>query len=249
MTAEVAIVFYGVGAFAIGCITGLAEVLPRYRDDPMKAARCRAGVVYWLLNGIVSLTVFWAVILYAPASLHLQPGALIAHSDWIKAMLLAGFGAMAVVRAKIFKATLSNGQEISVGPEHVINVLFETANSYIAKSRALERTKLVERIFSRLDFTKLRYRVFTLALIARQSLSPEDQRALGDAVGKIDADSTLPMPEKSLRVGYLLLDYVGEAFLRDYKFPDDWIMPTAPVPAVGVAAVPPEVDEEEIHPS
>lgn len=250
MTPTTAAIAYGALAFGIGCTTGLAEILPRYRDDPLKAAFCLPGVIYWLLNGLLSVAAFAGVWLLTGESLGLIKDNQASHMELMQATFMAGFGAMTLVRAKLFKVTLANGSEVSVGPEHIINVLFDSTNAYIAKKRAWDRTRLVEEKFADVRFPPLRERVITLALTARQSLSLAEQSALGEAMGRITADK-IAESEKSMRTGYLLLDYVGESFLSNYNVPKEWKKtgePTAPPAARAQPAAPePAADETEIQ--
>ena len=205
--------------FAIGCLTGLAEILPRYRDEPLKAAGSRAGFFYWAFNGVISYLAFLIVFAFFADRFGLIEAGKFNHVALLKVSALTGFGAMALARSKLFQVSLPNGQQVSAGPAHVLDVLFNMTDGYIAKYRMTKRVALVEKHFKDVDFEKLRHRMLTLAQRAHQSVSVADQVELGRVMALIAAEQ-MPSNEKSLRAGYVLLDHVGERFLAEYSYDD-----------------------------
>ena len=78
-----------------GMIAGGSELLSRYRDEPLKALNSNAGILYVALNGAISAAAYGLLVRYGK---HLFPGIA---DDELMLSVLAGFGAMAVLRSKL----------------------------------------------------------------------------------------------------------------------------------------------------
>lgn len=205
-------------AFLLGVLTGAAELFPKYRDDPMRAALCPAGIIYLLLNGIVSLVAFIGVWNLYRAELGMvdTAGQPITKTA-LKYAVFSGLGAMALLRSRFFKVTLKDGHEVSVGPDHIVSTLLESTDSYIDRHRANIRANLVEEKFSKLDFASLHPYAVTLIFGASQTLSMNQQAELGKQIAAIEA-SRISDRDKSMQIGFLVINYLGEDFVRSYSF-------------------------------
>ncbi|MEE4356770.1 MAG: hypothetical protein V2I97_09885 [Desulfococcaceae bacterium] len=198
-------------AFAItlmlSFLLAVAELFSKFRDEPFLVIKSNAAWAYILLN-----------ILIAVGSLHLLTGtdffaAPEKEMEWLKAAFLAGLGSAVLMRSKFIKISV-NGKEAAIGPEVIINVFLDTLESHIDRERALIRKKLVESSMKGIDFAKASEYVLTTIPGARQTLTPESIHPIMDEMKKIH-ESPMRPPNKSIALGYLVLDIMGESFLKN----------------------------------
>jgi hypothetical protein len=130
---------------------------------------------------------------------------------FLKAALTAGLGSPALMRSKWLKITIS-GKETAIGPEIIINIFLETLEKRIDRSRAIDRKKLVEDCMADIDFKKAKAYTVTTVIAASQTDTAEAVKNVIDESEKI-AGSQMEDEEKSLALGYLVLDKMGEKFL------------------------------------
>lgn len=91
-------------AGSIGAIVGFAELVSRYRDEPWRAAATGAGLVYIALNGAASM-----LALLLMEHFRKETGA---PDDGVARAMLAGFGAMVVLRTKLFTVRQADGTDV-----------------------------------------------------------------------------------------------------------------------------------------
>src|SRR5262245_59809338 len=105
---------WGLLSFAIGALTGISEIISRYRDEPLRATGNRYGLAYLLLNGLTAVIAYGFLLRYPTQILAPIAG------DALLASLAAGFGAMAVLRSNFFIFRTEDGKEYPIGPYIVI---------------------------------------------------------------------------------------------------------------------------------
>ena len=116
-----------------------------------------------------------------------------------------------------------------MGPDHIINALLVSTNEYIDRYRGQQRTDLVKRKFADLDYNRLKAHARTLIFGARQTLPEKEEDEFGRALAKIESD-VVPQSEKALQIGYKMIDYLGESFVRSLEF-DAGFKRSSPPPA------------------
>src|SRR6185295_14054321 len=116
-------------AFVCGCSVGVAEIVSRYRDEPLQAFLSPFGLIYALLNGSMSLAALLLVFKYP----NVFPTVA---KDGLAAALAAGFGAAVVMRSKIAVIKGSDDKDISIGPDFVIRILLRAVDTNVDRFRA-----------------------------------------------------------------------------------------------------------------
>lgn len=199
-------IFYVV-AFILGLFVAATEIISRYRDEPLKAIDNRYGFSYLLLNGILSSVALLVLFLTGriPPTDPLQK---------LLGALAAGFGAMVILRIKFFTIKSEGGEEISIGPGSVLDALVNYIDRQIDRSRAIERTELIKEVMEGIDFDKVKFYASTLILGSMQNLSAKDEEELGTGIKNIKESPVSPQ-EKSYALGFLMLDFMGENFLKE----------------------------------
>ncbi|RMD57549.1 MAG: hypothetical protein D6828_03570 [Nitrospirae bacterium] len=194
-------------AIFISLLVATSELFTKFKDEPFKILGYKSAWIYLSFNALIAV-----VCLYILTKTDIL-GSTTA-SDLIKASLTAGFGSTILMRSKFFKANIGD-KEVAVGPEMIINVFLETLETKIDRERALIRKELVEKIMSNINFDEVKDYVVTTILASLQNPSQEMTRSLMDEIEKI-SESEMDDQEKSFALGYLIIDIMGEDFLKRF---------------------------------
>jgi hypothetical protein len=186
-------------------LVAIAEIFTKFQDEPLSTIKKPPAWLYVLFNLIVA-----CITLYILLKTDLFD--VTTELDWIEAAFTAGLGSTILMRSKFLKVNL-NGKEVAVGPEMIINVFLETLERNIDRYRALDRKQIVEQCMSDIDFAKAKNYVLTTIIGSTQAVSPEDTKILMNEADNIE-NSPVDDIEKSFALGYLVLDTMGERFLK-----------------------------------
>lgn len=198
-------------ATVIGTGTALVELLSRYRDEPFKViATSQFAWVYLLLNALLALGAHGVLLdsSYAPIA-----DAAEVPSGRAALGMIAGLAAAVVLRSKVFTARIGD-EQVSIGPGYVVDQLLSIIDAQIDRRRALERVRIVVDVMTGRDFEGSKQHASTMVTGSRQSLSLQDQKDLANQMREI-IDRQIPDQEKSYALGFVLLDFMGEEFLRE----------------------------------
>lgn len=197
-------------AFALGTLFGIAELVSRYKDEPLRALWTRAAFLYLLVNAAASV-----------GALHL-----IRVFGWVsdgeplqaayKQVLIAGLGAMALFRSSLFIFRVGNS-EINFGPVFVLQILLGVADRGVDRKRGWSRSADVGTIMKDVSFEKAKVLLPIYCFALMQNLSKEEQEAIGldvDAISAISLpDETIANQQKSVLLGLRLLNVIGTDLL------------------------------------
>jgi len=193
----------GATSFAFGGLVGLSEILTRYRDEPVRATLNLFGGTYLLFNAVISLAAFLFMRAYGN---EIFPSVA---KDYFLTALVAGFGAMVVMRSKLFTFNAPGGQEYSIGPAIVVDTILQTIDQKIDRLRAAERQ---ERVFKKLssisDFQKAAD-YLEASVLSFQHLSDDDKAAIHEAIG-LYKDRSWDDRLKVMALGFAFLTVAGE---------------------------------------
>lgn len=189
----------------LSLLLATAELFTKFQDEPLKVVTRYNAWLYMLLNMAIA-----ALTLYILTQTDLFGTA--QQFSGIKAAFTAGLGSATLMRSKFLKIDL-NGKEAAIGPEVIINVFLETLERNIDRDRALIRRQFVEQYMADIDFTKAKDYVVQTIIGSSQADSPEDTARLMEDAENI-ANSPVGEIEKGYALGYLVLDKMGEKFLK-----------------------------------
>jgi hypothetical protein len=190
-------------AFLLGALTAFTEIISKFRDEPIKSFRTKEALFYHAFNGAISMFALYVLMLYwkAPA----EP------LDQMKAVLVAGLGAMLIMRSRLFNIKLEK-EDISFGPEQFVKVFLRFMEQAIDRVRAQARVEFVRKSMDSIDASKVEEYSLTM-LEASQALDEKKKEDMKQKIPKIcreQGDKQL----KSYRLGFLLLDEMGEDFVE-----------------------------------
>ena len=205
-------------AFVCGASVGIAEIVSRYRDEPLQATFSPFGLIYTFFNGAIAVGLLAVVLRYRtqlglPASLD---------SFW--AALLAGFGSTALMRTRLAVIRGSDNKDISIGPDIVIKTLLQMVDQYIDRTRASARLELVVKHIENLtslgddgsgksNFVQAADYMMA-SLLAFQNLDEERKKQLKEVMTAYRQQS-IPEPIKFFALGFVFLTLAGERQFED----------------------------------
>lgn len=195
-------------ASLLGAVAGAAELISRYRDDPIDAVTSAAGLFYITLNALISACAYGLLTQYAT---QLIPSVA---SDPLMRALISGLGAMALLRSKFFTVRTEKGEDVPVGPDIVVRAFLEAADRGVDRTRASRRLSLVSETTSSIQRPDLGEDFLIVALAAFQNISEDEKRTMLDLIKSI-ATSELPEDLKLQAMCYGILQLTGERNFRD----------------------------------
>ncbi len=194
---------YALLAGLFGAVVGASELVSRYRDEPTRALTSAAGLTYMLMNGIVSGLAFGLLTRYAIA---MFPGLA---NDPLMRSVVAGFGAMAVLRSKFFTLRTAKGEDVSVGPDAAVSAFLDAADRGVDRSRAARRLALVFDEASRVDRPEDGPDFLEISVAALQNLSVDDKTRFVERINSV-VGSQYSDRLKLQAICYELLTLTGE---------------------------------------
>jgi hypothetical protein len=204
-----------------GALTGAAEVLARYRDEPFAAIFSPPGVWYMLLNGVISGAAYGVLDRYGD---NVFPGV----KDGLMRSVLAGFGAMVVMRSKLFNFKTESGEEYAVGPDAVLSTFLVSVDRKIDRYRSLRRQQIVCQRAALIPHPEAAAPFLSTSLASYQNLSAAEKSDLNAAIKDIVGNSALDDRLKLIAIGFGLLNVCGEKnfsdvmeLLRQHQSPGD----------------------------
>src|SRR5215471_15345154 len=121
--------------FLLGMITAFAEIISKFRDEPLKALEMPHALFYHLTNGVIAIFALQVLLLFGVSFATPQ--------DRFKVVLCAGLGSMLVMRSKLFNIKAA-GEDISFGPEQIVKTFFRFMEAAIDRVRAQARIEFVK---------------------------------------------------------------------------------------------------------
>jgi hypothetical protein len=203
-------------AGVLGASLGGSELVSRYRDEPLNAVASWAGLTYVSMNALVSACAYGLLARYS-ADIIPQLG-----DDKILRAILAGFGAMAILRSKFFTLRTEKGEDIGVGPDAALSAFLSAADRGVDRKRAGKRLKLVFNRVATLneghdspdDSVTLPIKDFIrVSLSAFQNLSEQDKAAIKEKMHEIYETKREEYPSEELKLQalcYEILVIAGE---------------------------------------
>jgi hypothetical protein len=213
-----------------GSVIGASELISRYRDAPVRALLNSAAGAYLLVNAIVSACTYGLLTNYGRTFIPALT------ADPLMRSIVAGFGAMAVLRSKFFTLRTEKGEDISVGPDAAISVFLSAADRGVDRTRAAKRLQVVyTRPNEILRYDGVKEFIKT-SLDAFQNISKEERARIEAAINRIyGPEGKKEYSNEKLKLQalcYEILIIVGEHDfdqlmdnLRDYLVPPEQILP------------------------
>ena len=199
--------YYLVSA-VIGALVATVEIFQRYRAEPIPALRNWWAVAYLLFNAAIAAFAFYVAVLTQELTAEAKP------LDLLQWSTFAGFGAAAFLRAKLLNLELSDGKEVALGPEIVVQTFLGVIDRELDRLRALDRFETVRELMKDIDFERSKLRLPIQVFQAMQTVTEEETEKVLDRIAEVDGMTSLENQDKAYLLGFFLLDLVGERFLH-----------------------------------
>jgi len=199
--------------FTLGMLTAFAEIIGKFRDEPIKTLRSGYAVCYHVFNGLIAVFALKLLILNGVKSE--------ADLDKIKIVLIAGLGSMLIMRSKLFNIKVGD-DEVAVGPDQIMTVFLNFMNSSINRVRSLTRMRFVTEKLQDIDFDKVY--VHCKVVIDSSQINENDLKKVKDKIDALVGDDKYTKQQKSYLLGFFLLNEMGEDFVSAIfdKSPLEW---------------------------
>ena len=234
---------YNIYLFLCACFgasVGAAEIVSRYKDEPFIAIMSPPGLRYLGLNAGLSLAAFY--VLY-----HFRQTILI--EDPLSMSIVAGFGAMVVMRSKVFNFKTEKGETYAVGPDAVLTTFLTSVDRQIDRYRASRRQDLVYHETKSVTDPQNAPEFLKTFLVSYQNLSNDEKASVDSEIKRIYEGADFKSPRlKFMVIAFGFLNIMGEKNfkalidqLKKYQSEPGTPAPGAPVtpaPAIPVTPAP-----------
>lgn len=199
--------YYFVAALS-GLAVALAEIVSRYKDEPVKAIKGGWGIAYLVFNALLPIAGFYILVAMGTVS------ATTSSIDSLRYAVFVGFGAMVIIRAKLFNLKLEGGEKLGIGPDFVIDTFLSLMDRQVDRRRAYERAAVVKEAMKGIDFQKAKMPVIALMTRSMQNITESEMKELGRRVKETELAPELSNQEKAYALGFMVLDLAGEGFFK-----------------------------------
>lgn len=190
-------------AALFGAATGVSEIIARYRDEPLLATVNRYGLSYAAANGGLSAAAFALLTRYSEQLLPTATG------DWLLRAFSAGFGAMVVMRSKLFIFRSDDGKDYPIGPAIVMESFLRMLDRKIDRYRASRRQARVFTAMSDITDFETAADYLSASLLSFQNLSEQEKAEIAAVIKEYTA-APWPTALKCAALGLAFLTIAGE---------------------------------------
>lgn len=193
----------------IGAFVGISELLVRYRDNPLATIITTSSLWYIALNALAAFLALYLLDVFGAIECAENQCTLRESTEHV---LLAGLGAMAVLRASILTLRVQD-QDVGVGPAAILQIYLNVADRATDRRRATARAESIAGLMKAIDFDKAKVSLPATCFALMQNVSADEQKIISNQVNSLQGAEIAPAV-KSIILGLSLLDIVGENALR-----------------------------------
>lgn len=193
----------------IGAFIGIGELISRYKDDPYEAITNRHAVTYTLINVLASSIALLALKTMKTDAVLGEGSA----SERISYVLMAGFGAMGVLRSSAFTMRVGK-DDIAIGPSALLQVMLSATDRAVDRARARVRAEMMARTMQSMPFDKLKEALPQLAFTMMQNVTQDEKDSIATEIEHLQTKDMDPVA-KSISLGLSLSNIVGQGVVDD----------------------------------
>lgn len=194
----------------LGFVTGISELLSRYKDSPVTSLFVLPAIAYIGINIATAMLALKFTHLFSwEFGATGKPEAIILTTQ----ILVSGLGSMMLFRSSLFTARIGNS-DYSIGPNGVLQVILSSADRGVDRARAHARADDVSEIMKNVSFQKAHLALPSYCFALMQNVSAEEQKSFAQEVASL-ASSNIDNDIKSLNLGLALMNIVGRDVLKN----------------------------------
>jgi hypothetical protein len=198
------------GVALAGALVGLAELVSRYRDQPLAAVASAPGIGYVSINAAASLGAL--ILIFAFDWTFGASGDAVLPTQ----LLVASFGAMALFRTSLL-VVRAGDQDIGIGPSSILTIILEACDRGVDRVRAKARAWQIARVMTDVSYEKAAEPLSAVAVGLMQNLSDSNQSELGVDLQTLRDAKDISSDAKALLLGLAIADQVGPFVLEAAK--------------------------------
>ncbi len=196
---------------AFGALTGLAELIARYRDAPFTAATRLPGLLYLALNAVAGAGALGLLKAFG-VTFGLDAGGDETRLWWART-LAAGFSAMLLFRSALFIVRVGE-KDIPVGPAVVLQAVLGSLDRAIDRNLAADRDRFIAALSPTLPDAANRLRFLAGYCIGlMQNVPADEQKAIRDQIELVIGDKQNTPRDRLRLICLQLLTVVGREVL------------------------------------
>ena len=195
------------GVAVAGGLVGLAELVSRYRDQPLSAVTSAPGVGYIAINALASLGAL--ILIFAFDWKFGASGSAVL----VTQLLVASFGAMALFRTSLFTVR-ARDQDVGIGPSSLLSIILDACDRGVDRVRGKARAWEIARVMTGVSYEKADKPLPAVAAALMQNLGDANQSALSLEVTQLRLATGLSSQAKALLLGLAIADQVGPHVLE-----------------------------------
>lgn len=188
-----------------GAFVGAAEIASRYRDEPFLSIISPPGRTYLAFNATISLAAFCLLARYPRFF-----GFSVETRDFLIMSVVAGFGAMVVMRSKLFNFKNDKGDAYAVGPDAIINIFLSSVDRNVDRYRSFDRQALVYQETSKINRPAEAPVFIKTFLASYQNLSEDEKREFSEIIESVVAQEDLSDQLKLMAISFGFLNISGD---------------------------------------
>ena len=193
------------GVAILGGAVGLAELCTRYRDEPLQAVSCRAGIAYIVINALAALIGLLLIDAFGWTFDFIEGDG--QAPERLVRVLVAGTATMALLRSAILQVRMG-GQDIGIGPHAILQIILGVVDGAVDRTRGAARNELLANL-KPFSFAKAQEILPARCLGLLQQCPPEEQQRLSFTVAAISQMNTSDR-EKGHQLALAVVNLVGE---------------------------------------
>lgn len=198
----------------LGFLFSGIELASRYKDDPVNAINSLPGIIYLLINGIISCFGYFIITTFSlnfKVESDLPINAQIA-SD----IILASMSSFFIMRSSFLTLGGENNQ-IDLGLNVIIKKLILIVDRQVDRYQASSRAKDITNILKDVSLRQLEVQVMPLCLQVMQNVSQDELNEINEefeSFAIFEADYPKNEETKKLSAGLMLYSLVGKKVLE-----------------------------------
>lgn len=192
-------------AGALAALASASELMARFKDEPLKVLLRLSGATYLVLNAALA-----AVVLLGLRFASEPKTATLA----LEQVFLAGFGARVIARTKVVGFRGKDGEAEEIGPGAAFEQLLAAVSREADRDRAAERLDAVSSLLEGIPWEWARVAFVAEMAGAMQDLTEAEQTHIKENFGVIAGSADLDDATRLDLLGFLVLNYAGEEFLK-----------------------------------
>jgi hypothetical protein len=128
--------------------------------------------------------------------------------------LVAGIGAMALLRSSLFNYKATNDKVIEVGPAAFLEIFLNAAQRQFDQALSDQNLSEMETTMDGINFVSASKDLPIIILSSMRVLTATEQKELSDEILKLVNDTNTTVEVKNIALGVILLKYTGMDLLK-----------------------------------